>query len=122
MGSGLGFHLWKNPKSLLYCCFGIVLDNSILEGNSKIIINALKNGDMFNSAYGLGNAIADALARRAKFSFPLSIWLESVPPDMVNFVNANLPVSWIIHPDGLFLKKIYININKYHLTQCKFEF
>ena len=92
------------------------MDNSILEGDFEIIINALKNGDMFNSAYGhllidtlyllnsskswslshtlrLGNAIADALARRAKFSFPLSIWLESVPPDIVNFVNANLPAS-----------------------------
>ena len=92
------------------------MDNSILEGDFEIIINALKNGDMFNSAYGhllidnlyllnslkswllshtlrLGNAITDVLVRRAKFSFPLSIWLEYVPLDIVNFVNANLPTS-----------------------------
>lgn len=72
------------------------LDNSILEGDSEIFINALKNGAMFNSAYGhllidtlsllnslkswslshtlrLGNAIANALVRRAELSFPLFI-------------------------------------------------
>ena len=92
------------------------MNNSILEGDSKIVINALKNGNMFNSALGhllidnlshlnslkswslshtlrLGNAVVDALARRARFSFPLFIWLESILPDMVNFVNTDLPAS-----------------------------
>lgn len=72
------------------------LDNSILEGYFEIVINTLKNGIMFNSDLGhllidtlshlnslkswllsrtlrLGNDVADALARRACFSFPLSI-------------------------------------------------
>ena len=92
------------------------LDNSILEGDFEIVTNALKNGNMFNSDLGhlridtlshlnslkswslshtlrLGNAVVDALARRASFSFLLSIWVESVPPNIVNFVNANLPAS-----------------------------
>ena len=92
------------------------LNNSILEGDSKIVINALKNGNMFNSALGhllidnlshlnslkswslshtlrLGNAVVDALARRARFSFPLFIWLESILLDIVNFVNTDLPAS-----------------------------
>ena len=92
------------------------MNNSILEGDSKIVINALKNGNMFNSALGhllidnlshlnslkswslshtlrLGNAVVDALARRARFSFPLFIWLESILPDIVNFVNTDLPAS-----------------------------
>lgn len=96
------------------------LDNSILEGDFEIVINTLKNGIMFNSDLGhllidtlshlnslkswlvsrtlrLGNDVADALARRACFSFPLSIWVQSVPPDIVNFVNVDLPTSWIIH-------------------------
>ena len=92
------------------------MNNSILEGDSKIVINALKNGNMFNSALGhllidnlshlnslkswslshtlrLGNAVVDAFARRARFSFPLFIWLESILPDIVNFVNTDLPAS-----------------------------
>ena len=92
------------------------MNNSILEGDSKIVINALKNGNMFNSALGhllidnlshlnslkswslshtlrLGNAVVDALARRARFSFPLFIWLESILLDIVNFVNTDLPAS-----------------------------
>ena len=92
------------------------LNNSILEGDSKIFINAQKNGNMFNSALGhllidnlshlnslkswslshtlrLGNAVIDALARRARFSFPLSIWLESILPYIFGFVDADLPAS-----------------------------
>lgn len=92
------------------------MDNSILEGDSKIVINALKNGNMFNSALGqllienlshlnslkswllshtlrLGNAVVNALDRRARFSFPLSIWLESILPNIVNFVNVDLLAS-----------------------------
>ena len=37
-----------------------------------------------------GNVVADALARRAKLSFPFAIWLDSVPPDLIPFVNADL--------------------------------
>lgn len=74
----------------------IGLDNSVLEGDLEITINTLKNGDIFHSAYGhllldtlsllnslkswllshtlgLSNAIAYALARKGKFSFPLFI-------------------------------------------------
>ena len=78
-----------------------------------MIINALKNGDKFSSAFGhllfdtlyllnplkswslshthrLGNAVADALAKRAKFSSPFTLWLEHVPPNVVNFVSVDV--------------------------------
>lgn len=92
------------------------IENCILEGDSQIVIKALQDGDMTFSESGhllqdtlshlnsiknwslshslrQGNAVADALAKRAKFSFPLPIWLESVPPDSLAFLNADLPPS-----------------------------
>ena len=32
-----------------------------------------------------GNALADALAKRAKLSSPLLVWMESVPSDLYNY-------------------------------------
>ena len=88
------------------------IESCILEGDSQIVIKALQDGDKTFSEFGhllqdmlshlnsfknwslshtlkQGNAVADALARRAKFSFPFTIWLESVPPDLTVFVNAD---------------------------------
>ena len=31
-----------------------------------------------------GNALANALAKRARLSNPLLVWMESVPPDLYN--------------------------------------
>ena len=39
-----------------------------------------------------GNAVAHALAQRAKVSCPLEVWMESVPPDVSSFVRSNLRV------------------------------
>ncbi|XP_075669770.1 uncharacterized protein LOC142639490 [Castanea sativa] len=92
------------------------IGNCILEGDSQIVIKALQDGDKTFLEFGhqlqdtlshlnsiknwslshslrQDNAVADALARRAKFSFPLAIWLEPVPPDLLAFVNADLPSS-----------------------------
>ena len=33
-----------------------------------------------------GNSIAHALAQRARFSFPVLVWMEDVPPDIYCFV------------------------------------
>ena len=85
----------------------------ILEEDSQIVIKALHDGDKTFSEFGhilqdtlshlnsfkdwslshslrRGNAVADALARRAKLSFPFAIWLDFVPPDLIPFVNADL--------------------------------
>ena len=33
---------------------------------------------------GQGNALADALAKRARLSSSLLVWMESIPPDLYN--------------------------------------
>ena len=39
-----------------------------------------------------GNAVAYALAQRARLSYPLEVWMESVPPDISSFVLFDLRV------------------------------
>ena len=39
-----------------------------------------------------GNAVAHALAQRARLSYPLEVWMESVPPDISSFVRFDLRV------------------------------
>ncbi|KAL0012764.1 hypothetical protein SO802_007872 [Lithocarpus litseifolius] len=90
------------------------IESCFLEGDSQIVIKALQDKDKTHSEFGhllqdtlshlnsfknwsvshvlrQGNAVADALARRAKFSLPVAIWLESVPPDLFSFVDADFP-------------------------------
>lgn len=105
----------KNSKSFIYCFTRTVgrqtccsfhqfswVGNSILEGNSEIIINALNNGDLLNSGWGhllkdtltivsslkswsffhtfrQGNAVTDVLAKRVRLSSPLLVWIKSIP-------------------------------------------
>ena len=81
------------------------LHGSILEGDSESSISAIKNqlfehpevGHLIKDIMSLvgsfqyysfshtrrqGNVLAHVLARRARLSFPISIWKESVPPDI----------------------------------------
>ena len=90
------------------------LHSSILEGDSEIVINSLRKGEMFQSTFGhliqdtmvyinslqsfsfshiyrQGNSVADALAKKAKFGSSLTIWMESVSPDICTFVSADKP-------------------------------
>ncbi|XP_075645391.1 uncharacterized protein LOC142616416 [Castanea sativa] len=92
------------------------LHESILEGDSETVIKSLQKGDMFQSAYGhlfkdtmfyvnslrsysfshtyrKGNSVADALAKKARFSSDLTVWMESLPPDINTFVLADMPLS-----------------------------
>ncbi|XP_050248727.1 uncharacterized protein LOC126695980 [Quercus robur] len=92
------------------------LHESILEGDSETIIKSFQKGDMFQSAYGHllkdtmfyvnslrrygfshnyrnGNSVADALAKKAIFSFDSTIWMEYVPPDINSFVLVDIPLS-----------------------------
>ncbi|XP_065624792.1 uncharacterized protein LOC136065488 [Quercus suber] len=92
------------------------LQDSILEGDSEIVINSLQKGDMFQSAYGhlfkdtlfyvhslrsfsfshsyrKGNSVPDALAKKASFCSNLTVWMEYVPSDINTFVLADKPSS-----------------------------
>ena len=87
-----------------------------IEGDSKSIVLALKNGDRLNSdighlvidtlsfvnslrswsfshTYRQGNAIAHALARRARLCCLFEVWMENVSPDIFNVLQADLPTN-----------------------------
>ena len=91
------------------------LHESILEGDSETVIKSLQKGDMFQFAYGhlfkdtmfyvnslrsycfshtyrKGNSVADALAKKVRFSSDLTVWMEHVPPDIKSFVLADMPL------------------------------
>ena len=40
-----------------------------------------------------GNNVAHALAREVRMSFPLCIWMEDVPPNVLHFVSKDFPVE-----------------------------
>ena len=88
------------------------LQDSIMEGNSETVINSLRKGDMFQSAYGhlikdtlsyvhslrsfsfshsyrQGNSITNALAKNARFCSGLTVWMEHVPPNINVLVLAD---------------------------------
>ena len=51
-------------------------------------ISTLKNSFQsisFSHVVRQDNAVAHALAQRARHSFPLSVWVEHVPQDIVSF-------------------------------------
>ena len=88
------------------------IESCISEGDSQTVVKALHDGDKTLSEFGhilqdtlshlnsfknwslshtlrQGNAVANALARRAKFSFSFAIWLDYVPPNLIAFVKAD---------------------------------
>ncbi|XP_065617279.1 uncharacterized protein LOC136062310, partial [Quercus suber] len=83
-------------------------NQSMFEGDSEVIIKALNAEDFSLASVGhiikdiwsmsgllqtksfpfvrrQGNSVAHALAQRARFSFPVLIWMEDVPPDIYRF-------------------------------------
>ncbi|KAL0002459.1 hypothetical protein SO802_016240 [Lithocarpus litseifolius] len=87
--------------------------NSVFEGDSLAVVKSLQGSGMENSAVGhilkdtlsivsllqsfsfshvnrQGNAVAHALAQRARLSFPLQVWMESVPPNLDAVILADL--------------------------------
>ena len=38
-----------------------------------------------------GNAVTHTLAKRARMSYPLSVWMNSVPPDIFYLVYIDVP-------------------------------
>ena len=88
------------------------LRHVVFEGDSESSIHAISNRLLLHSSCGHiihdillfsqsfqsfsfshvcreGNALADALAKRARLSSPLLVWMESVPPDLYNYYLSN---------------------------------
>ena len=91
----------------------IGLDNVILEGDSKVVTQALETKDVGLAAFGLlirdactlagnfsdvsyshtkrkGNKVADSLVKLATNLADCVIWMEEVPPSIYHFVQADL--------------------------------
>ena len=89
------------------------LVNPVFEGDSSNVIKSLQDRNVAHSLRGhilkdilsyqnsfqscsfshigrQGNAVAHALAQRARLSYPLEVWLEFVPPDISSFVQSDL--------------------------------
>ena len=92
----------------------IDLHQIVLEGDSEFVISSLKSGTnlgcmygpvirdvlsfvnsfqsvSFSHSYRQGNAVTDALTKRARLSFQLLVWMESVASNVVHFVLADFP-------------------------------
>ena len=77
------------------------------------MINSLRHGELLHSSIGYllkdtmsyvsslqsfsfshvgrhSNSVAHALAKRARLSFPIVVWMESVPPDINSFVMLDI--------------------------------
>ena len=84
------------------------------EGDAKLVGKCLQSGSVSNVLAGhlakdfvsirgyfqsssiihvrrQGNYVAHALTRDARFSFPLRVWMEEVPPNIFSFVVKDLP-------------------------------
>ncbi|XP_075665678.1 uncharacterized protein LOC142635406 [Castanea sativa] len=103
-------------KRAMYFSLEISFTKFVFEGDAESLIKSLKYGgwekaqggwekaqgghlikDIFafvNSFQSIsfshvvrqGNAVTHALAQRARHSFPLTVWMESVPQDVASFV------------------------------------
>ena len=99
-------------RRALWFAMELEFDRLIVEGDSEVIINSIKEGNMSHSAFGhilqdiislcslfnyvsfqhvkrQGNGVAHRLARRA-ITNPLDVWMESVPPDTTDVYNFDL--------------------------------
>ncbi|KAL0009143.1 hypothetical protein SO802_010645 [Lithocarpus litseifolius] len=91
------------------------LRNVVFEGDSESSIQAISNRLLSHSSCGhiihdillfassflsfsfshvcrQGNALADALTKRARLSCPLLVWMNYVPPDLYNCYLSNFPL------------------------------
>jgi ribonuclease HI len=87
-----------------------------IEGDSQTVVDALLNHAPCFTLYGNlindtniatqschfvqflhvkrdGNSIAHSIAKRAKFSQPFEVWMESVPPDLVTIICTNFSIQ-----------------------------
>ena len=104
------------------------LDRVILEGDSKVVTQALETEEVGLAAYGLlirdactlarnfsevsyshtkrkGNKVAHGLAKLAANLADCVIWMEEVPPFINHFVQANLAPPFSMIFESLLPKK-----------------
>lgn len=90
--------------------------NCTFEGDSKLVVKSLQGKGTENSQEGhiikdilyyvnslrsfffsdvirQGNAVAHVLTQRARLSFPLLVWMESIPPDILSSFVFDFPNS-----------------------------
>ena len=101
-------------RAVLFSCDSS-FHNPVFEGNSTSVIKLLQDRCLTHSQGGhilkdivsylnsfqscsfshigrQGTAVVHALAQRARFSFPLEVWTESVPPAISPFILSDLQV------------------------------
>ena len=106
----------------------VVFNKVVLEGDSKIVYKDLKNNGPLLALHGhpiqdvkamiplfssicfshvgrLGNKVAHSLARRAILSQNLNVWMEDVPPDILDVVQADFQPSLIFNTSVRFILK-----------------
>ena len=99
-------------RAALFAC-ECGFQKSSFKGDSELVIKALRHGEMQHSSVGhilkdtmsylspfqscsfshvgkQGNSVVHALAQRARLSFPIVVWMESVPPDIMSFVMSDI--------------------------------
>ena len=102
-------------------------NKSVIEGDSELVIRSLRFGGLANSqgcylikdilfivnsfqrisfshVVWQGNAVAHALAQRARHSFPLLVWMEAIPLDILSFVLSDFP-HYVLNISKYFILK-----------------
>ena len=113
----------------------IGVDYAIVEGDSEVIVKALRNNDngltpfaplindisLFSSLFSEssyshikrdGNKFAHSLARLALITPGCTVWMEDVPSRTLPFVQADLAALWFYLINIFFLKKKKKNLKK----------
>ena len=62
-----------------------LLATSHLIKDTKSIVGSLVNYS-FSHTRMQGNIVVHTLVKRTIFSFPLLVWMESIPPNVINFI------------------------------------
>ena len=69
-----------------------LLATSHLIKDTKSVAGSLINYS-FSHTRRQGNIVAHTLVKRTIFSFPLLVWIESIPPNVLNFIVSNFASS-----------------------------
>ncbi|KAK9992382.1 hypothetical protein SO802_027367 [Lithocarpus litseifolius] len=77
-------------KALSLGSFPIATTRHLVK-DCKSIVGSLR-AYSFSRTRRQGNKVAYALARGARFSFILQVWMEDIPPNTFNFVVDDFPV------------------------------
>ena len=90
----------KNQETTFSCDFGAIGNKKSSSGMEKSVVGhiikdtlsyvSLLQSYSFSHVNRQGNAVAHAFAQRARLSFPLQVWMESIPPDLDAVISVDL--------------------------------